>query len=72
MSQPTTKVEIGFDLTDSGTGPFFRLDDPIQGVLDNTSFVLGGELFYDVTNFVTSVSITRKINQLEKNGTQQN
>ena len=63
MSQPTTKVEIGFDLTDSGTGPFFRLDDPIQGVLDNTSFVLGGELFYDVTNFVTSVSITRGKNR---------
>jgi hypothetical protein len=63
MSQPTQKIEIGFDLTDSGTGPFFRLDDPIQGVLDNTSFVLGGELFYDVTNFVTSVSITRGKNR---------
>jgi hypothetical protein len=63
MPQPTQKIEIGFDLTDSGTGPFFRLDDPIQGVLDNTSFVLGGELFYDVTNFVTSVSITRGKNR---------
>jgi hypothetical protein len=63
MAQPTQKIEIGFDLTDSGTGPFFRLDDPIQGVLDNTSFVLGGELFYDVTSFVTSVSITRGKNR---------
>jgi len=59
MAQPTQTIEIGFDLTDSGVGPFFRLDDPIQGVLDNTEFVLGGELFYDVTNYVTSVSITR-------------
>ena len=63
MAQPTQKIEIGFDLTDTGVGPFFRLDDPIQGVLDNTSFVLGGELFYDVTNFVTSVSITRGKNR---------
>ena len=63
MSQPAQKVEIGFDLTDSGTGPFFRLDDPIQGVLDNTEFILGGELFYDVTNFVTSISITRGKNR---------
>ena len=63
MAQPTQKVEIGFDLTDSGTGPFFRLDDPVQGVLDNTQFILGGELFYDVTNYVTSVSITRGKNR---------
>jgi hypothetical protein len=63
MAQPSQKIEIGFDLSDSGVGPFFRLDDPIQGVLDNTEFVLGGELFYDVTNFVTSVSITRGKNR---------
>ena len=63
MPNPVQKIEIGFDLTDSGVGPFFRLDDPIQGVLDNTEFVLGGELFYDVTNYVTSVSITRGKNR---------
>lgn len=63
MPKPSQKVEIGFDLTDTGVGPFFRLDDPIQGVLDNTQFILGGELFYDVTNFVTSVSITRGKNR---------
>jgi hypothetical protein len=63
MSQPTQKVEIGFDLTDTGTGPFFRLDDPIQGVLDNTEFVLGGTLFYDVTNLVQAISIRRGKNR---------
>ena len=63
MAQPTQKVEIGFDLTDTGVGPFFRLDDPVQGVLDNTQFILGGELFYDVTSYVTSVSITRGKNR---------
>jgi hypothetical protein len=63
MPQPTQKVEIGFDLTDSGVGPFFRLDDPVQGVLDNTEFILGGELFYDVTDKVTSVAIQRGKNR---------
>lgn len=63
MPRPTQKVEIGFDLTESGYGPFFRLDDAEQGILDNTEFVLGGELFYDVTSYVTSVSITRGKNR---------
>lgn len=63
MTKPTQKIEIGFDLTDTGVGPFFRLDDPIQGVLDNTQFILGGELFYDVTDYVTSVSISRGKNR---------
>lgn len=63
MSMPTQKVEIGFDLTASGYGPFFRLDDSEQGVLDNTEFVLGGELFYDVTDKVQAVSITRGKNR---------
>jgi hypothetical protein len=63
MPQPIQKVEIGFDLTDTGTGPFFRLDDPIQGVLDNTFYILGGTLFYDVTDKVTSVAIRRGKNR---------
>lgn len=63
MSQPVQKVEIGFDLTETGTGPFFRLDDPIQGVLDNTEWLLGGTLFYDVTNLVQSVAIQRGKNR---------
>ena len=63
MSQPTQKVEIGFDLTETGTGPFFRLDDPIQGVLDNTEWLLGGTLFYDVTNLVQSIAIQRGKNR---------
>lgn len=63
MSQPTQKVEIGFDLTDSGYGPFFRLDDPEEGVLDNTEFLLGGTLFYDVTSKVRSIAIQRGKNR---------
>ena len=63
MTMPTQKVEIGFDLTDTGTGPYFRLDDPIAGVLDNTEFLLGGTLFFDVTSLVTSIAIRRGKNR---------
>ena len=63
MAKPSQKVEIGFDLTETGSGPFFRLNDPIQGVLDNVDFTLGGTLFYDVTNLVQSVAIQRGKNR---------
>lgn len=59
MAIPTPKVEIGFDLTDSPIGPFFRLDDTTAGRLDNTSYRLGGTIFYDVTNFVRGVTWNR-------------
>ena len=48
-------------------GPFFILDDPVQGVLDNTEYTLGGTLFYDVSEFVRSVSVGRgKSRQLDR------
>lgn len=55
----TIKVEIGF--TGAGANPpFFTLDDAVKGVLDNTSFVLGGgEGLVDVTAYVRSANITR-------------
>ena len=59
MAIPTPKVEIGFDLTQSNIAPFFKLDDAVQGVLDNTEWPLGGTLFYDITNRVRSISISR-------------
>jgi len=58
MGLPTKTVEIGFDLTSAG-GPFFTLDDPVQGVLDNTDFTLGGTLFYDVTDYVININSNR-------------
>jgi hypothetical protein len=66
MTAPSTQVEIGFDLSALG-GPFFILDDPVQGVLDNTIYTLGGTLFYDVSDDVLRVSVNRgKSRQLDK------
>jgi hypothetical protein len=52
------KVELGFD--ENGPGNFFILDDPIAGVLDNTSSVLGGgSFFYDVSAYVQQIQVSR-------------
>ena len=59
MAAPTLKVEIGFDLTDSPVAEFFRLDGTVQGRLDNTTYRLGGTLFYDVSAYVISVGAQR-------------
>jgi hypothetical protein len=63
MPVPQPLVEIGFDLTDTGRGPFLRLDDPVSGKLDDPDWVLAGTLFYDVTNKVKSISIARGKNR---------
>jgi hypothetical protein len=58
MPAPAVKVELGLDLGDNSPQGF-TLDDAVRGVLDNTSFILGGELFYDISNRLASVSIKR-------------
>lgn len=55
---PTEKVEIGFDLV-LPTGPYFTLDDPVKGQLDNTSYTLAGFQYYDVTSYVTDIAVQR-------------
>ena len=62
MSIPAPKVEIGFDITGSNA-PLFTLDSPTKGVLDNTDYPLGGQIFYDVTEYLISVSIDRGKNR---------
>ena len=62
MAVPQPKVEIGFDIV-GANAPFFTLDDPVKGVLDNTSFPLSGSIFYDVTNKVKSISTRRGKNR---------
>lgn len=59
MGIPVPKVEVGFDLTDSPIGPFFRLDDPVRGVLDNTDYLLGGTIFIDITDRVRTIRVQR-------------
>lgn len=59
MSHYEPLVEIGFDLTESPIGPFFRLDDDISGRLDNADFRLGGTIFYDVTDRVRNITSAR-------------
>tara|TARA_R110000822_G_scaffold21403_3_gene67769 strand:- start:2228 stop:3499 length:1272 start_codon:yes stop_codon:yes gene_type:complete len=54
----TIKVELGFTPL-GASGPFFELDDPVKGLLDSTSYVLGGEILSDVSAFVKNVSISR-------------
>jgi hypothetical protein len=54
----SVKAEIGLDLGDA-TPIGFKLDDPVRGVLDNTSYVLGGTLFYDISNRLLSLSTDR-------------
>jgi hypothetical protein len=63
LSQPAQKVELGFDILSSGLGPYFILDDPIKGKLDNTEYLLAGVLFFDVTSLVQSVAIQRGKNR---------
>lgn len=61
----TELIELGFDLPAS-VGNFFTLDDPVKGKLDNTTYVLSGVIFYDVTDRVRGFSIRRgKSRQLD-------
>lgn len=54
----TPKVEIGFDLgPNTPTG--FKLDDPVRGVLDNPTFILAGQLFYDISGRVQTITTRR-------------
>jgi hypothetical protein len=65
MSVQTT-VEIGVFLT-TGDAPYFRLNDPVKGKLDNPDYRLAGPIFYDITDNVTSVSVKRgKNRELER------
>ena len=58
MPAPVVKIELGADLgrRDADT---FTLDDPIKGLLDNTSFTLGGTRFFDITDRLVSATTDR-------------
>jgi hypothetical protein len=62
MPAPVVKVELGADLgaRDPNT---FLLDDATRGVLDNTSFTLSGDRFFDITDRLVSADTSRGKNQ---------
>jgi hypothetical protein len=61
-----TTVEVSFFLT-VGDTPYFRLNDPVKGKLNNTEYRLGGPIFIDITDSVTKVNIKRgKNRELER------
>lgn len=63
----TEKVEIGFDVSGSPLAPFITLDDPVKGLLGSSEYVIGGTIFYDVTQYVLGYSISRgKSRQLDR------
>ena len=59
MSRPDTRVRIAFDLAAGGSGDFFTLDDPVQGLLNGTAFKLAGDILEDVTDDVRNVTVRR-------------
>jgi hypothetical protein len=62
MPTPAVKVELGLNLGQSD--PFaFVLDDVVKGVLDNTSYTLGGERFFDISDRLIGTSVSRGKNQ---------
>lgn len=69
MTATDVTVEIGFDLSAVPGPTVFVLNDPVQGELDG-SYVLGGELWYDVTDVVRAVSVRRgRSRRLDKSQT---
>ena len=58
MPLPNPQVFVGFDLTDTGVGPFAVLDDEVRGILDG-EYVLAGTIFYNITDRVRKISISR-------------
>ena len=64
---PDNKVEIGFDVSGSPLAPFITLDDPVKGLLGSSEYVIGGTIFYDVTQYVLGYAISRgKSRQLDR------
>lgn len=53
------RVQIAFDLSATAGVNFFTLDDAEKGVLDNTVYLLGGDVLIDVTTYVREFTVKR-------------
>ena len=61
------QVLLSVDLSSNGVGDWFTLDDPVKGVLDNTTYKLAGDLLVDITGWVRNLTTKRgRSRQLEK------
>jgi hypothetical protein len=54
----TYTVEISFPATAS-FGDVLTLDDPVKGLLESATYLLGGDIWADITDYVTDVSVSR-------------
>lgn len=55
---PSYRVELGFESTII-LSDFLVLDDPVKGKLDAGNKLSGGSFFYDVTQYVQSITMNR-------------
>lgn len=55
---PVQLVEIGFEEVLPG-GNWLTLDDPTKGQLDTALYPLAGFAYYDITEYVTDIEVTR-------------
>jgi len=58
MATPTLSVQLSLDASSYGN-TYFVLDSATRGVLDGTTYTLGGEFYVDVTSYARSVSTNR-------------
>ena len=66
MPAPIVKVELGLNLGSRDPNAFILNNDP-RGKLDSTAYTLGGDRFFDITDRLVSVEVTRgKNNSLDR------
>jgi hypothetical protein len=66
VAAPAIKVELGLDLGNRDPNGFM-LDNATRGVLDNTSFTLGGDRFFDISPRLVTTTVRRgKNNALDR------
>ena len=62
MGVPRPTVQIGFDLVGANAN-LLTLDNPVKGKLNDPTYPLGGQIFYDVTDKVKSIATRRGKNR---------
>jgi hypothetical protein len=62
MPAPAVKVELGLNLGNRDPNGFM-LNNATRGVLNNTSFTLGGDRFFDISDRLIGTNVSRGKNQ---------